>query len=103
MADFYDRAEDRNGSFMLGLITGAVLGAGLGLLLAPKSGAELRSQLTSRAGDLADRAAEGYQRASDVAADLADRGRNVARDAYDRARDAYDRTADAATRAVDQG
>jgi gas vesicle protein len=105
MANLYDRTEvygredtGGGGSFMLGLITGTVLGAGLGLLFAPKSGAELRSQLSSRAGDIADTAKETYRQASDkaanVAGDLADRGRDI----YNRTRDVVSRTADEAER-----
>jgi gas vesicle protein len=106
MANLYDRTEGYGredmggggGSFMLGLITGTVLGAGIGLLFAPKSGAELRSQLSSRAGDLAETAKETYRQASDkatgVASDLADRGRDI----YNRTRDVVSRTADEAER-----
>jgi gas vesicle protein len=105
MADTYDRTEmygrgedSGGGGFMLGFITGTVLGAGIGLLFAPKSGAELRSQLTTRAGDLADAAAKGYRQASDVAADVAgdltDRGRDI----YNRTRDVVSKTADEAER-----
>jgi gas vesicle protein len=105
MADLYERtdiygrnAENGGGGFMLGLITGTVLGAGIGLLFAPKSGAELRSQLTTRANDLADTAAQGYRQATDtaanVASDLADRGRDI----YNRTKDVVSRTADDAER-----
>ncbi len=41
----YERHEDQNGGFAAGLITGAIVGAGLALLLAPKSGAALRDEL----------------------------------------------------------
>ena len=86
MADGYDRFDNEGGggSFVMGLITGTVLGAGLGMLFAPKSGSELRSQLSEQAGNLANSASEGYRRAAEAASDLADRGREV----YDKARDA---------------
>ena len=48
MADGYDRFENEGnggGSFVMGLLTGTVLGAGLGMLFAPKAGTELRNQL----------------------------------------------------------
>ena len=39
----YDRYENDGGSgFMMGLLTGTVIGAGIGMLLAPKAGSELR-------------------------------------------------------------
>ena len=52
MAYEYDRFErdDRGGSFLMGLLAGTILGAGLGMLFAPKSGSELRSQLGDQAG-----------------------------------------------------
>ena len=53
MADGYDRFESETGgggSFVMGLLTGTVLGAGLGMLFAPKSGSELRNQLSEQAG-----------------------------------------------------
>jgi hypothetical protein len=66
----YDREEhEGGGGFMMGLLTGTVLGAGLGMLLAPKRGSELRSQITEqassfgrRAGDVAERARESVTR-----------------------------------------
>jgi hypothetical protein len=41
----YERHEEPNAGFAAGLITGAIVGAGLALLLAPKSGAALRDEL----------------------------------------------------------
>lgn len=41
----YERHEDHNAGFAAGVITGAIVGAGLALLLAPKSGAALRDEL----------------------------------------------------------
>jgi gas vesicle protein len=41
----YERHEEPNTGFAAGLITGAIVGAGLALLLAPKSGAALRDEL----------------------------------------------------------
>jgi gas vesicle protein len=41
----YERQEEPNAGFAAGLITGAIVGAGLALLLAPKSGAALRDEL----------------------------------------------------------
>ena len=67
MAYEYDRFDDEaggGGAFVMGLIAGAVLGAGIGMLLAPRAGSELRSQLGDKASKLRDRAAEGYTAAS---------------------------------------
>jgi gas vesicle protein len=99
MADGYDRFDNEGGgggSFVMGLLTGTVLGAGLGMLFAPKSGSELRNQLSEQAGNLANTASEGYRRATEAAGDWADRGREV----YDKARDAAARGVDEAQRYV---
>src|SRR5260221_496257 len=99
MADGYDRFDNEGGgggSFVMGLLTGTVLGAGLGMLFAPKPGSDLRNQLSEQAGNLANSASEGYPRASETAGDWADRGREM----YDKARDAVSRGTDEAQRYV---
>ena len=84
MAYEYDRfeREEGGGSFLMGLLAGTILGAGLGMLFAPKAGAELRSQLGDQAGRLKDIADEGYKQATEKVSQIVDRGR----EAYDRAR-----------------
>ena len=84
MAYEYDRfeKEEGGGSFLMGLLAGTVLGAGLGMLFAPKTGSELRSQLGEQAGKLRTTAADGYSQASDKVSQIVDRGR----EAYERAR-----------------
>lgn len=84
MAYEYDRfeREDGGGSFLMGLLAGTVLGAGLGMLFAPKTGSELRSQLGEQAGRLRNQANDTYQQASDKVSQIVDRGR----EAYERAR-----------------
>ena len=89
MADTYDRYETENGGsgFMMGLLTGTVLGAGLGLLLAPKAGAEIRGQIQEQARTMGTKASEQYRRASEVAGQWAEKGReavNQARDAVNK-------------------
>jgi gas vesicle protein len=99
MADGYDRFDNEGGgggSFVMGLLTGTVLGAGLGMLFAPKAGSELRNQISTQAGNLANTASEGVRRAQETAGEWADRGREV----YDKARDAVSRGADEAQRYV---
>jgi len=84
MAYEYDRLEreDGGGSFLMGLLAGTVLGAGLGMLFAPKAGSELRNQLGEQAGRLKNQATDGYQQATEKVSQIVDRGR----EAYDRAR-----------------
>jgi gas vesicle protein len=84
MAYEYDRLEreDGGGSFLMGLLAGTVLGAGLGMLFAPKAGSDLRNQLTDQAGKLRATANDTYQQASEKVSQMVDRGK----EAYDRAR-----------------
>ncbi len=84
MAYEYDRfeREEGSGSFLMGLLAGTVLGAGLGMLFAPRTGSELRSQLTEQAEKLRSTANETYHQATEKVSHMVDRGR----EAYDRAR-----------------
>ena len=84
MAYEYDRfeREEGSGSFLMGLLAGTVLGAGLGMLFAPKAGSELRGQLGEQATRLRSSANDAYGAASEKVSQMVDRGR----EAYDRAR-----------------
>jgi gas vesicle protein len=99
MAYEYDRfeREEGGGSFLMGLLAGTVLGAGLGMLFAPKAGSELRSQLGTQFADQTGRirevADQGYQQASEKVSQMVDRGR----EAYDRARSSVSSMAAAGT------
>ena len=77
-SDRFER-EDGGGSFLMGLLAGTVLGAGLGMLFAPKPGSELRTRLTEQAGKLRSTAADGYQQASGKVTQIVDRGREASR------------------------
>src|SRR5580765_3728253 len=99
MADGYDRFENEGnggGSFVMGLLTGTVPGAGLGMLFAPKAGSELRNQLTEQAGNLANQAQDGIRKVTENAGDWADRGRDI----YGKAKDAVAKGADEAQKYV---
>src|SRR5512144_612367 len=101
MADGYDRFDNEGGgggSFVMGLLTGTVLGAGLGMLFAPKSGSELRNQLSEQAGTLRDTASEGYRRASEAAGEGYRRASEAAGDWADKGRDMVDKAKDAVSR-----
>ena len=95
MADSFDRYDNEaggGGGFMMGLLTGTVLGAGLGMLLAPKAGSELRGAIGEQARNLGTAASEQYKKASEVAGTWAERGR----EAVDKAREAVGRGAEEA-------
>lgn len=85
MANEYDYESGGGSGFMMGLLTGTVLGAGLGMLFAPKSGSELRGQLSESASHLGRSASE-----------VAEKGRELGRDAMGKAREAVSRGADEA-------
>jgi len=95
MADSFDRYDNEGsggGGFMMGLLTGTVLGAGLGMLLAPKAGSELRGALGEQARNLSNAASEQYKNARETAGTWAERGREM----VDKAREAVNRGADEA-------
>jgi gas vesicle protein len=120
MADGYDRYGQEGGdggSFVMGLLTGTVLGAGLGMLFAPKAGSELRGQLSEQAGNLANTASEGYKKASEAASEGYKKASEAASEGYKKAseaasewagkgreagRDIYDRTKDAVYRGTEE-
>ena len=89
MADSFDRYdnEGQGNGFMMGLLTGAVLGAGIGMLLAPKAGSEMRGALGEQARNLGNMANDQYKKASETATGWAERGREY----VDKAREAAQR------------
>ena len=56
--------ETRDYRFLMGLIAGAVLGAGLGMLFAPRAAVEFRGRLANSARSLGKTASDRYQQAS---------------------------------------
>lgn len=62
------------GSFVMGMICGAAVGAALGLLFAPKAGMHMRKDLKQSAQRLSRKAMKLYDQASDTASKMADRG-----------------------------
>lgn len=66
MTRWNDQDSTGSGMFLLGALAGALVGAGVALLMAPKSGAETRQDLSSGYTNMRDAAARRYR-------DLADR------------------------------
>ncbi len=100
MAYEHDRVEreDSGGSFLMGLLAGTVLGAGLGMLFAPKAGADVRKQLSeqatrfrSTATDTIQQASEKLSQASQQASEKIEQASEKVSKIVDRGRDAYDR------------
>ncbi len=89
----YDRYENDGGSgFMMGLLTGTVIGAGIGMLLAPRAGSDLRGQVAEQAKNFGSKATEQWGKASEAAAGWAEKGREV----VNQAREAVNRGAEEA-------
>jgi len=82
----YESSESSNlGTAITFLLIGLGAGALVGLLLAPKSGKQLRRDLQ-----------RGYEDAKDAVGDWADEAKDKVREATDRVRDAASRGADLA-------
>jgi gas vesicle protein len=80
--------EHRSYDFVIGLLTGTIVGAGLAIWLAPGSASELRDRVTDSAIRLKKRASEQYQEAStrvgEAVDDLTRKGRDARDDVADR-------------------
>jgi len=72
-----ERAEYGGGGFMAGLLVGAAVGTAIGLMFAPRSGAEMRQQLAQSGEKLRQRAARTYEQASGRMESLKNRGRDM--------------------------
>jgi gas vesicle protein len=88
-----DRYEEDTGStaFFMGLLAGTALGAGLGLLFAPKAGSELRQQIAGSAERLQRAAADTYSQASGKVSEAYNQASHRVSDAVQRGRDAVER------------
>jgi gas vesicle protein len=75
-------------SFSVGLLCGAAIGAAVGLLLAPKSGAELRNTIAGSATRLRKTFNDRYDDAAGMVGRVVEDGREAVR----RGREAFDRT-----------
>jgi gas vesicle protein len=79
--------EHRGYGFVIGLLTGTCVGAGLAMWLAPRSASELHQRVTDSAMRLKKRASEQYQQAStgvgEAVAELTRRGRGARDDVAD--------------------
>ena len=69
--------------FAVGVLTGAAIGVGIGLLFAPRTGAQMRKDVGNQWTHAKGSCSTGYHKAKEVAGDLAERGRR----AYDTTRE----------------
>ena len=63
----YENETSGNGMFLIGAVAGALVGAGVALLMAPKPGAEMRQDLNAGWGSLREAAARRYREMADRA------------------------------------
>jgi gas vesicle protein len=75
-----------NRGFWMGICCGTLFGASAALLLAPKSGKELRNGVAESANRIGERARNTYQRASEGVTYVAGRAADIADDLADRAK-----------------
>ena len=79
--------QDRDYGFVVGLLTGTVVGAGLMIWLAPRVAAEVRERMSDSTKDLGKRAAQQYDQASarvgEVVDEIARKGQGVRDDVAD--------------------
>ncbi len=61
-----EAVSDAGGGFAVGLLCGVAVGAAVALLVTPKSGAELRGQMSDVSHRLGRRARDGYEKAKDA-------------------------------------
>jgi gas vesicle protein len=85
--------EHRNYDFVIGLVTGTFVAAGLAMWLAPRSASDLRQRLTASATSLGQLASERYQQASTRVGDAVDELTQKGQDVRDGVADAVARGA----------
>src|ERR1019366_10636315 len=82
-----DNHTNHGGSFLMGLITGSAIGAGLVVYFVPRLALELRQRVTDSTSDLRNAASESFQniatRVADAADDVTKRGQAVRDDVAD--------------------
>ncbi|ARD47228.1 hypothetical protein SporoP37_03170 [Sporosarcina sp. P37] len=85
--DLYDEDSSGTGSFIAGAIIGGVIGAATALFLAPKTGREMREDLTIQASQLKDKSIELSATAKDKAVELSSTAKDKASEFSSAAKD----------------
>ncbi len=89
-----EREYDSQGAtagFLTGLFAGGLIGAGVALLMAPRSGRRTRKRIRKAAVDLGDRAEERLERAGRDVRQVADEARRKAERSRDQVRRGVER------------
>lgn len=82
--------SDRDSNSFLWFLAGIGIGAAVGVLYAPRSGAETREVLRTKADEGREYMRERAKQARDQASEWADRGREVVNQQKDQFRSAYE-------------
>jgi gas vesicle protein len=97
-----DGEGNGGGHFVLGLLAGTVLGAGVAMLFAPKPGREFRRDLGEQADKFAADASNRYRKASDGAAQWARKASAAAEEVTERGKELYNNVRDAVAKGADE-
>jgi gas vesicle protein len=90
-----DQVYGNGHEFLYGLLAGTAIGAAIGLLLAPKSGAQLRQEIGESAERFRHQADETYRKAAGRVNEMVGQGRRAAevgREKFDEARAQFSET-----------
>ena len=82
MTRWNDQESAGNGLFLLGALAGALVGAGVALLMAPKTGAQVRGEISSGLNTARDAATRRYRDLADKASQKLGYEGNTAGDRY---------------------
>ena len=93
-----DNTSNHGGRFLLGLMTGSAIAAGLAIYFSPRLASELRQRVTDSTTGLRNAASERFQSAATRVSDVVERAADVADDMTRRGQAARDGVADAVAR-----
>lgn len=91
------------GLFLMGVVAGAAIGAGVALLFAPQSGRETRHDLAESGAAVKDRVSTGYATLTDRAGATVEDARETVEDWISHTRDTLDETRRRLDAAVEAG
>ena len=98
--DYTSESMNSSSKFMVGLACGTVIGAAVGVLLATKSGAELRGQIADSARRFGKRMSETYGTVNEAVSSAVNTGHDAvraARDSFSSAREKFATASESAT------
>lgn len=61
-----NKSEESSSSFLLGILIGGLVGAGAAMLLAPKSGKDIRSKINHQAGTLKEKTVNALNKSKNI-------------------------------------